>query len=115
MAVTLMEPPNGLRVSCAAPIDRGGNPNEICFQNAHDLARREAASATRACSAAAVRSKRSGGDSRQTSMSLAVGLDRCRQRNEDGGWRASPGSLHGLGHEGEQRPLLLDTSGAHAQ
>ena len=30
--------PNVLRVSCAASIDRDGNPDEISFQNRHDLA-----------------------------------------------------------------------------
>jgi len=30
-------PPNGLALSCAAPIDRDDSRAEICFQNAHDL------------------------------------------------------------------------------
>jgi len=42
-------PPNVLRVSCAAPIDRDNSRAEISFQNRYDLARRKAASATRAC------------------------------------------------------------------
>jgi len=46
-------PPNGLRVSCAAVIDRAGARDQISFQNSHDLARRTAASATRAGWAAA--------------------------------------------------------------
>ena len=49
---TLIMRPNVLRVSCAAQIDRDNHQAEICFQNAHDLARRVAASATRACWAA---------------------------------------------------------------
>jgi len=38
--------PNVLRVSCAAPLDRDDCRAETSFQNSHDLARREAASAT---------------------------------------------------------------------
>jgi len=37
LALALMMPPNVLRVSCAAPIDRDGNRAKISFQNAHDL------------------------------------------------------------------------------
>src|SRR6266508_5241930 len=46
---------NVLRVSCAASLDRDDCRAEINCQNRHDLARRVAASATRACWAAAQR------------------------------------------------------------
>ncbi len=48
-----MLPPNVLRFSCAASIDRNQLRDEFSFQNRPDLARRVAASTARACWAAA--------------------------------------------------------------